>query len=161
MASDAPIVIAYDGSPAARAAVQAAAELLPSRHAIITTIFEPGLADFMLAPSSTGIGTVMLPYNPALVEEVDKAAEDHANDIAQDGLALATQAGLHGEALAVRDATDTAESLVATASDRGAAAIVIGSRGLKGLKSKLMGSTSAHVLSRSDRPVLVVHEPAS
>ena len=42
-----------------------------------------------------------------------------------------------------------------------AAAIVIGSRGLKGLKSKMMGSSSASVLSHSDRPVVVVHAPGT
>ena len=43
-----PIVIAYDGSDAARAAVKEAAVLFGSRHAIVLTVWEPGLADFML-----------------------------------------------------------------------------------------------------------------
>jgi nucleotide-binding universal stress UspA family protein len=38
---------------------------------------------------------------------------------------------------------------------------VIGSRGLKGIKSKLMGSSSASVLGRSERPVVVVHAPGT
>ena len=73
-----PIVIAYDGSDAARAAVNEAAALFGSRHAIVLTVWEPGLADFMLMPNTMGTGTMMMPYDPATVQAIDKAAEDHA-----------------------------------------------------------------------------------
>jgi nucleotide-binding universal stress UspA family protein len=155
----APIVIAYDGSGASRAAVNEAGALFPGRTAIVVTVWEPGLADFMLMPATTGIGTVMMPYDPSVVQEIDRAAEDHALTIAQDGAKLAQERGLQAEALPVRDSADIAEAIVATADERRAGAIVIGSRGLKGLKSKLMGSTSAHLLGHSERPVMIVHEP--
>ncbi|HEY5343160.1 MAG TPA: universal stress protein [Solirubrobacteraceae bacterium] len=154
-----PIVIAYDGSDAARAAVNEAAALFGSRPAIVVTVWEPGLADYMLMPNTMGTGTMMMPYDPATVQAIDKAAEDHARDIAEDGAQLAQAGGLRAEALPVRDAADIADAILETASERDAAAIVIGSRGLKGLKSKLMGSSSASVLGRSDRPVVVVHAP--
>jgi nucleotide-binding universal stress UspA family protein len=154
-----PIVIAYDGSDAARAAVKEAAALFGSRHAIVLTVWEPGLADFMLMPNTMGTGTMMMPYDPATVQAIDKAAEDHATDIAEDGVKLARAGGLQAEALPVRDAADIAETILETASERGAAAIVIGSRGLKGFKSKLMGSSSSSVLSRSTVPVVIVHAP--
>jgi len=154
-----PIVIAYDGSDAARAAVNEAAALFGSRPAIVVTVWEPGLADYMLMPNTMGTGTMMMPYDPATVQAIDKAAEDHARDIAEDGAQLAQAGGLRAEALPVRDAADIADAILETASERDAAAIVIGSRGLKGLKLKLMGSSSASVLGRSDRPVVVVHAP--
>ncbi|HZL47789.1 MAG TPA: universal stress protein [Solirubrobacteraceae bacterium] len=157
----APIVIAYDGSEAARAAVNEAAALFGSRHAIVITVWEPGLADFMLMPGAMGTGTMMMPYDPATVQEIDKAAEDHARDIAEDGMKLAQAGGLEAEALAVPDAVDVADTILSTAKERDAAAIVIGSRGLKGFKSKLMGSSSTSVLSRSERPVVVVHQPGT
>jgi len=154
-----PIVIAYDGSDAARAAVKEAAALFGSRHAIVLTVWEPGLADFMLMPNTMGTGTMMMPYDPATVQAIDKAAEDHAMDIAEDGVKLAQAGGLRAEALPVRDAADIADTILETASERDAAAIVIGSRGLKGFKSKLMGSSSSSVLSRSSVPVVIVHAP--
>jgi nucleotide-binding universal stress UspA family protein len=154
-----PIVIAYDGSDAARAAVKEAAALFGSRHAIVLTVWEPGLADFMLMPNTMGTGTMMMPYDPATVQAIDKAAEDHATDIAEDGAKLAQAGGLQAEALPVRDAADIADTILETASERDAAAIVIGSRGLKGFKSKLMGSSSSSVLSRSTVPVVIVHAP--
>ena len=161
MPESSPIVIAYDGSEAARAAVNGAAELFGSRPAIVLTVWEPGLADYMLMPNTMGTGTMMMPYDPSTVQAIDRAAEDHARDIAEDGAQLARAGGLQAEALPVRDAADIADTILETAQARDAAAIVIGSRGLKGLKSKMMGSSSASVLSHSDRPVVVVHAPGT
>ncbi|HEV2998438.1 MAG TPA: universal stress protein [Solirubrobacteraceae bacterium] len=160
MSVDSPIVIAYDGSEPARAAVREAAALFAPRRAIVLTVWEPGLNEFMLAPDPTGMGTTMIPYDPAVVREVDRASEDHALDIAHDGERLAREAGLDAEALAVRDLTDPADAIVQRAAERDAAAIVIGSRGLRGLKSKLLGSTSNAVLHRAGRPVIVVRHAA-
>ena len=123
------------------------------------TAWEPGLSEFMLVPDATGMGTTMMPYDPAVVREVDRAGEDHAKDIAHDGEALATKAGLQAEVAVVRDQSDAADAIVAVASERDAAAIVVGSRGLKGLRSKLLGSTSAALLRKAGRPVVVVRHP--
>jgi nucleotide-binding universal stress UspA family protein len=159
MNSQAPILIAYDGSPAARAAVTEAGALFAPRQAIVLTVWEAGLSEFMLVPDATGMGTTMLPYDPAVVREVDRAGEDHAKDIAHDGLTLAQQAGLEAEVVVVRDVTHPADAIVATAGERHAAAIVVGSRGLKGLRSKLLGSTSSELLRKAGRPVVVVRHP--
>lgn len=159
MSDQAPILIAYDGSAAARAAVTEAGALFAPRRAIVLTAWEPGLSEFMLVPDATGMGTTMMPYDPAVVREVDRAGEDHAKDIAHDGEALATKAGLQAEVAVVRDQSDAADAIVAVASERDAAAIVVGSRGLKGLRSKLLGSTSAALLRKAGRPVVVVRHP--
>jgi nucleotide-binding universal stress UspA family protein len=161
MSEVSPIVIAYDGSEAARAAVNQSASLFGSRPAIILTVWEPGLADYMIMPAAMGAGTMMMPYEPSTVQAVDRAAEDHARDIAEDGVKAAQAGGLQAEALPVRDATDIADAILETAKQRDAAAIVIGSRGLKGIKSKLLGSSSASVLSRSELPVVIVHQPGT
>ena|ERR1700686_3781034 len=159
MPGSAPILIAYDGSPAAREAVEQAGVLFAPRKTTIVTVWEPGLSEFMLVPDATGMGTTMLPYDPSVVREVDRAGEDHAKDIAQDGASLAQKVGLQAEAIAVRDITDAAAAIVAAADEREVGAIVIGSRGLKGLRSKLLGSTSGEVLRKAGRPVVVVRHP--
>jgi nucleotide-binding universal stress UspA family protein len=155
----APVLIAYDGSDAARAAVQEAGKLFAPRRAVVLTVWEPGLSEYMLVPDATGMGTTMMPYDPSVVREVDRAGEDHARDIAHDGQALAEAAGLQAEAVVTRDVTDPAAAIVASAEEHGAAAIVVGSRGLRGLRSKLLGSTSSELLRRAARPVVVVRHP--
>jgi nucleotide-binding universal stress UspA family protein len=159
MADDAPILIAYDGSPAAQAAVRAAGALFAPRRAIVLTVWEPGLAEFMLVPDSTGMGSTMLPYDPAVARNVARVSEDHAKDVAGSGATLAGTVGLDAEPLAMEDVTQAADAIVTQADEHLAAAIVIGSRGLTGLKSKLLGSTSTDVLHRASRPVVVVRQP--
>jgi nucleotide-binding universal stress UspA family protein len=159
MAGDSPILIAYDGSAPARAAVRQAGALFAPRRAIVLTVWEPGLAEFMLVPDPAGMGSTMLPYDPTVARQVERASEDHARDIAGDGVTLAREAGLDAEPLAVEDITKASDAIVAQAEEHDAAAIVIGSRGLKGLKSKLLGSTSTDVLHRTSRPVIVVRHP--
>ncbi|HEY7891368.1 MAG TPA: universal stress protein [Solirubrobacteraceae bacterium] len=159
MSARSPILIAYDGSTAARAAVQQAGALFAPGRAIVLTVWEPALADFTLVPDATGLGTTMMPYDSTVFREVDKAAADHARDIAEDGKKLAVAAGLDARPLVVEDESETAQTIVHEADTHDAAAIVIGSRGLKGLRSRLLGSTSKHVLERSTRPVVVVRHP--
>ncbi|HXA55508.1 MAG TPA: universal stress protein [Solirubrobacteraceae bacterium] len=150
------ILIAYDGSPAARAAVSAAGTLFAPGDAIVLTVWEPGLAEMMLVPDATGMGSTMLPFDPSVSREVEAANEEHAKRVAEEGARLAGEAGLDAEAVAVEDLTDPAGAIVAAADERGVRAIVVGSRGLGALKSKLLGSTSKEILGRSSQPVVVV-----
>lgn len=48
------------------------------------------------------------------------------------------------------------ETILEQAEETGAEAIVLGSRGLTGVKSLLLGSVSHAVLQHADRPVIVV-----
>ena len=81
-----------------------------------------------------------------------------ADRIAQDGAALAKSLGLQAEALAVADGSNVADTVVELARKRGVAAIVIGSRGLTGLRARLEGSTSSAVAKHASCPVVLVHE---
>jgi nucleotide-binding universal stress UspA family protein len=159
MAGKSPILIAYDGSPAARAAVHAAGTLFAPDPAIVLTVWEPGFAEMMLVPDPSGMGSTMLPFDPSLTREVERASEEHARVLAEEGATLARETGLDAQALAVEELTDPPNAIVAAAEERDARAIVIGSRGLGALKSKLLGSTSKQVLHRSLRPVVVVRYP--
>lgn len=49
-----------------------------------------------------------------------------------------------------------ASTIVAVATELDAGVIVMGTRGLNGVKSFLLGSVSHHVAQHADRPVLVV-----
>ncbi len=152
-------MIAYDGSPPARAAVHAAGTLFAPARAIVLTVWEPGLAEMMILPDATGMGSTMLPFDPSVTREVQQASEEHAQAVAEEGATLACEAGLDAQPLAVEDRSEPPDAIVAAAEEHDARAIVIGSRGLGGLKSKLLGSTSKGVLSRATRPVVVVRHP--
>lgn len=161
MASDAPILIAYDGSRAARAAVQRAGELFAPREAIVLTAWDPRLGEMMLVPSPTGLGTMTMPYDPALAGEIDREVERTAHEMARDGARLAQSCGLDAREVAIEDAAHAADAILATARKDHVAAIVIGSRGHSGLRAKLLGSSSNAVLKGAGEiPVVIVHEPS-
>jgi nucleotide-binding universal stress UspA family protein len=159
MAGTGPILIAYDGSPPARAAVSEAGRLFAPSGAIVLTVWEPGLAEMMIMPDATGMSSTMLPFDPSVTQEVEQASEERAQSIAAEGAELAREAGLDAQSLAVEDLTNPPDAIVAAAEKHDARAIAIGSRGLGGLKSKLLGSTSKAVLHRAACPVVVVRHP--
>jgi nucleotide-binding universal stress UspA family protein len=154
-----PILIAYDGSDPARAAVREAGALFAPARALVLTVWEPGLTQVMLTPDPVGMGGTMMPYDPALARDIEHASEEHAQQVAEDGARRAREVGLDAQALTAEDDLTPHDAIVRAAEEHDARAIVIGSRGLRGLKSKLLGSTSAHVLHHALRPVVVVRHP--
>jgi nucleotide-binding universal stress UspA family protein len=159
MSSDArPVVVAYDGSEEAQAAVRAAAGLFAFRRIVIASVWEPGLAMAMAsATDPTGIG--YLPPTGEAMAETDRIQREHAVEVAEDGVRLAQGSGAAAEAYPVADEVDIARTVAELAVQLDAAAIVVGSRGLGAVKSKLLGSTSAALLHHASTPVLVVRAP--
>jgi nucleotide-binding universal stress UspA family protein len=149
-----PIIVAYDGSPPSQAAVRVAAELFAGRPAFLVTVFEPGLALLSIPPTNTMPG--MTPADIEMAEEVERAMEDHAARVAGEGVELARSLGLEARPLSVADEVNPGETISELAKERSAAAVVVGSRGLRGLRSRLHGSTSRHLLEHTTHPVLVV-----
>jgi nucleotide-binding universal stress UspA family protein len=155
---DGPAVIAFDGSAAARQAVTAAAQLLRPRKALVLTVWEPALAHAAVAPAPD---VAMTPtVDPSAVLDVDMALSERAERISGEGVELARSLGLDAEPIATEDAGGVARTIVEFASQREAAAIVIGSRGLSGWRARLEGSTSRSVVKRAPCPVIVVHDAA-
>jgi nucleotide-binding universal stress UspA family protein len=156
-ASAGPIVLAFDGSAAARRAVLDAAKLLVPRRTLVLTVWEPGLAYSTVAGSpDVSMGPAI---EPSTALELDRELQSRAERVALEGAELARSLGLEAEPLAVADAGDVAHTILAIASEQQATAIVVGSRGLSGLRARLEGSTSKGVLKRASCPVIVVHDP--
>ena len=154
----APVLIGYDGSDVARAAVRHAAELFAGRPAVVATVWEPGLAAVPVGLPDT-IGS--LPPDPATVEAVDRLQSEHASTVAGDGAEFARSLGLVAEPQAVPDEVDVAETLLGIARERGAAVVVVGSHGISGLRPRLLGSVSRKVVEHCDRPVLVIRDDST
>ena len=157
-APDGPVLIAFDGSAAARQAVTDTAWLVQPRRALVLTVWEAALAYALVAsPPDVSMAPAV---DPAAVLDVDRELGRHAERVAGEGAELARSVGIDAEPVAVADAGGIASTIVNVARERQAAAIVVGSRGLSGLRGRLEGSTSGAVVKRAPCPVIVVHEPA-
>jgi nucleotide-binding universal stress UspA family protein len=148
------ILICYDGSPDSQAAIERAGELMPGQPATVLTIWEP----FVDVITRTGAGMEFWPDGVNL-EKMDQAAQRAARDRAEQGVARARGAGLNPQPRTrARGATIT-ETIPSEADEVAADAIVLGTRGLTGLKSLMLGSVSHAILQHTDRPVIVVPSP--
>jgi nucleotide-binding universal stress UspA family protein len=156
-AADAPILIAYDGSNAARRAVREAAKLFGSRQVLVVTVWEPSLAYESEIPMD-GLEVPAVPIDIEGARELEEELRQRAIGTAQAGAELAQSVGLQAKGLAVADEVHVGEAIVDAARKRRVAAIVVGSRGLKGLRARLEGSTSKAVLKDAPCPVVVVHD---
>jgi nucleotide-binding universal stress UspA family protein len=150
------LLIAYDGSELAAAAVRSAAELFPGSAALIVTVWEPGLvAMAAVNPGLGGAGIAPVQGDPEVVSELEKAVEQRAAIVAREGALLAGSLGLDAEAHAIPDEVHVADAIADFAAERDVAAVV-GSHGISGLRSHLLGSTSRQLLARCRRPIVVV-----
>jgi nucleotide-binding universal stress UspA family protein len=143
------ILIAYDGSADAQAAVERGAKLLRDGQAAILSVWEPIIDVLERTGSAFAIGD--MDY-----QTVDRESEAQARKRAQEGARYAEQAGLKAQ-VEVRPRQDSvAGTILAAAADLDADAILIGTRGLTGVKSLLLGSVSHAVVQHADRAVIVV-----
>jgi nucleotide-binding universal stress UspA family protein len=153
---DGPTLIAFDGSAAARQAVAAAAALLKPRATLVLTVWEAALAQAAMAPPPD---VAMTPsVDPSALLTFDEALRGHAERVSKEGAELAGSLGLDADPLAMVDVRDIARTIVEVARERKASTIVVGSRGLSGLRARLEGSTSQGVVKHAPCPVVVVHD---
>ena len=80
--------------------------------------------------------------SPETIAATDRLQHDHAAETAGPGAEIAREPGREAEPYPVADEVDAAETIAAMADRLDAAVIVVGSRGLGRVKSRLLGSTS-------------------
>ena len=144
MKSDGTVLIAYDGSDHAKAAVdQAGRELLTPRRAVVLTIQPPLDSDTLFGATQSVIPDDLL---SGIAKEAQRTAEE--------GAAFADRVGFDAEAMVISG--DPAwRQIVDAANDVGAAIIAIGSHGRTGLDRKMMGSVANAVVQHSNLPVFI------
>jgi nucleotide-binding universal stress UspA family protein len=158
-----PVVIAYDGSPAAEYATREAGALLAGRPALVVVVWKAGLGFEGVEPPTSSIGMPPTSLDIRTALEVDRAMMDRAEQLAQKGAGIARDAGFDAEGLAVADDIETsvADTIVTVARERDAQALVVGAHGHGRLEEALLGSTSREVIRHGPCPVVVVRESQS
>ena len=138
------IVIATDGSPGAREALETGLMLARESGALVTFVF------VRHGPSSL-LGSPL--YQRSLSEEMR-----HARSALAEAETLAVEAGVESESEIVEG--HPAERVIELARVRDAELIVVGSRGRGGIAGALLGSVSTELVQKADRPVLVCKQRA-
>lgn len=148
------ILICYDGSADAKTAIARGAGMLMGQPATVLSVWEPFIV--LLARTPRRFGLIA---DIANMDEIDAETRKNAEACASEGAELARAAGLDADTRTSVQETTTAEAILTEAEALGASAILIGSRGLTGLRSALLGSVSHAVIQHADRPVIVVPSP--
>jgi nucleotide-binding universal stress UspA family protein len=144
------VLIAYDGSPHARAAIAHAGETLRPGPAVVATAWT-SFADS--APRAV-LRHVVLP----VVEDLDVAGREEAEELAAEGAALARATGFEAQPRAVRAGGPFFAALLEVADEIDARVIVAGSRGRSSVAAAVLGSVSTGILHHTTRPVLVIRD---
>jgi nucleotide-binding universal stress UspA family protein len=147
------ILIAYDGSDDAKSAIEHAAGLMPGQPAVVVTVWEPYVHLLARYPAP---GAMLAGTDAA---EIDDASRSAADEAAAEGAGLARAHGLDASHSALTRTDSIADTLLGEADGINASAIVVGSRGLSGLGSLLLGSVSHALLQHADRTVVIVPSP--
>lgn len=142
------IVIAFDGSENARHAIRVAGRELGGGRAAVLHVWEP------LVSGRRRVTTPALTVG-AFDAEIELDAE-RALATAEEGAALARDAGFDAEAHSLRTGGSIGEAIVDYADQHPTRLVVIGTRGLSGLRSALAGSVTHHVTQHVHVPVLAV-----
>jgi nucleotide-binding universal stress UspA family protein len=149
MPADPHLLLCYDGSEQAMEAIEFAGALFPrGTRATVLYAWEPAWEPAVLAVGGA-IGAAAIPPDN---DERDVA---RAMGIAEDGAQRARSAGLAAEARIERTTATTWRTIVDVA-DGEYDVIVMGTRGLTGVRSLLLGSSSHQVTQHATCPVLIV-----
>jgi nucleotide-binding universal stress UspA family protein len=151
------LLLAYDGSTAAEAAVETAGRLFAEAHGCLLTLIEP-------TPRPARVEAFAFRLDPEIIKrDLDALArefEEVGRDVAARGLQTAETAGLSLEPRVVAWKGSESQTILSQADATEADVIVCGSRGRGAVARSLLGSTSTRLLHHATRPVLVVPSDA-
>ncbi|ALC06907.1 hypothetical protein CDES_12815 [Corynebacterium deserti GIMN1.010] len=143
--TDTTMLVAFDGSPESRRALEYAAKLLKPKKVEILTAWEPLHRQAARAMTLTTLGA-----------DPEDPAQTGALETCRDGVALAESLGLQARAHLVESATAVWSAIVDAADELRPDVIVTGTRGISGWKSLWQSSTADSVLHHAAVPVFVV-----
>ena len=146
------VLIAYDGTPASRAAITSAGALFAPAEAVVLTVRAPELHDVRGA-----MARVRLPDEVvrAGLAEIERRVADRAQASIDEGVRLATGAGFaaRGEIAA---GTRPWREIERAAETHGVDLVVCGTNGHPPIGRAFLGSTASSLLHHAPCPVLVI-----
>ncbi|GAA0630645.1 universal stress protein [Sporichthya brevicatena] len=148
------VVVAYDGSLGANAAIDVAAKLVPTAQAAVTYLWtapplDPGARQHL----SRQVSSVT-----EFADAIEREGAHQAGLVTRTGAALAQAVGWRAGTVRQRTFGGEGIALASVVEELGAHLVVTGSRGLAGAPAAL-GSVSDLVVHHSPAPVLVVPQP--
>lgn len=147
------IVVGTDFSETAGKAVAQAAELAKAFKATlhVVTAFKPAMTASIAASSleamAAGGAQFLQEADSAIAEEVEATLESISKRLSSDGVSVKTHSV----------AGDPADGLIDVAESTGADLIVIGNRGMGGVKRFVLGSVPNKISHHAPCSVLIVH----
>jgi nucleotide-binding universal stress UspA family protein len=143
--SDRAILICYDGSEEAKRAIDEGARILGPRHAVVTDV----------APLVTQAESLALLAPSAPAREFEELNQQGADTRAEEGAQHARAVGFTATARGVLG-VPTWEAVLDVADEVDAEVILLGSRGIAGVRALLEQSVSHAVAQHSGRSLLIV-----
>src|SRR4051812_11404496 len=98
-----PVLIAYDGSPAAERALRETAELLSGREAVVVVVWKAGLGFELVELPAASVGLPPPPIDVRTALDVARSLLESASRGAERAAELARELGLEAEPLVVAD----------------------------------------------------------
>lgn len=145
-----PVLLAYDGSPGARHAIEVAGRLFGGGPAVVVHLHEPVVAPAVpIGAPGAALG------GPVVDPEEDRR---QAARVAAEGCRAAEAAGFTARArhAVEQGAGSIADAIADVAEDEDARVIVVGADRRSRLVATLLGSVSEHLARHGARPVLIV-----
>ncbi len=152
------ILLATDGSESATHATQAAVELSKTTHSELYVLYvgeDPYSAVFFPSEATNPEGVE--PVDPALIEKLGQQFEQVARQVLDAEVEKVRAVGGTVAQAHLRMGTPDAK-VVDLAEELGVGLVVVGSRGLGGIRRALIGSVSDSVVRHAHCPVLVVRK---
>jgi nucleotide-binding universal stress UspA family protein len=152
-ALDGPALLAYDGSAAAKRAIEVAGRVLGARDVIVALAWE---SQYRHSLTTRALSRGPVDDIREIVTTLEQALTDNAHLILKEGVAAARAAGLTATGQTFESDTGVSRTLVAAARELQVGVVVTGSRGIGGARSALLGSVSSGLIHNAGVPVLVV-----
>jgi len=150
------IMVGVDGSINAEVAFQAAADMARLHHARLLIVAIHTSPTMPLTPGIPGYPQILTSF-PEYSPKVPKEVTDKMGPILKEYEEKAKKAGVKSVESKIVAVFDTVGGGLVTEAEReGVSLIVVGSRGLTGLKRTLLGSVADYVVKHSHCNVLVV-----